>query len=378
MEIGGNRPSHKMSRMEAYPMISSCLLEQGARLAPALRALLMRSGRPCTVSFSPETGSAEARTIPSEEALFAQWEAQIPHSRPEEVVVEGLGTFSVHDLPETAAKGRLAGKVVLVTGAAQGFGKEIADLLTKEGAYTLYADLDGDGAESAACAINEALGARVALGVRADVSKEEEVAQMFRTAALTFGGVDVFIPNAGIARAGSLEEMTLEAFEQMTRVNYTGYFLGVKYAAQIMKLQHRFHPTAFYDIIQINSKSGLEGSNKNFAYAGSKAGGIGLTKSFAMELCPYNIKVNAVCPGNYLDGPLWSHPEKGLLLQFLRAGKVPGAETVEDVRKAYESKVPMQRGCTPLDVVRAVLYCIEQTYETGQALPVTGGQVMLG
>jgi sorbitol-6-phosphate 2-dehydrogenase len=131
------------------------------------------------------------------------------------------------------------------------------------------------------------------------------------------------------------------------------------------------------DIVQISSKSGLEGSNKNGAYAGSKFGGIGLTQSFALELVADRIKVNSICPGNFLDGPLWSDPERGLFVQYLKANKVPGAKTIEDVRRFYEAKVPMNRGCTPTDVVRAITYCIEQTYETGQAIPVTGGQCML-
>jgi sorbitol-6-phosphate 2-dehydrogenase len=144
-----------------------------------------------------------------------------------------------------------------------------------------------------------------------------------------------------------------------------------------MKLQRRFAPGRTADIIQINSKSGLEGSNKNFAYAGSKFGGIGLTQSFALELVEHGIKVNSVCPGNFFEGPLWSDPEKGLFVQYLRAGKVPGAKTVEDVRRSYESRVPMGRGCRVDDVVKAILYLVDQEYETGQALPVTGGQVML-
>ena len=144
-----------------------------------------------------------------------------------------------------------------------------------------------------------------------------------------------------------------------------------------MQAQHEADPEATFDIIAMSSKSGLEGSNKNFAYAGSKFGAIGLVQSWALELCAYNIKVNAICPGNYLDGPLWSDPEKGLFVQYLNAGKVPGAKTVEDVRKFYEAKAPMNRGCLPIDVARAVMYCVEQKYETGQALPVTGGQVML-
>ncbi len=189
--------------------------------------------------------------------------------------------------------------------------------------------------------------------------------------------MDLLISNAGILKAGSIEEMDAKAFDLVTSVNYRGYFLSVKAATPVLKLQHRAHPGYFTDIIQINSKSGLEGSNKNFAYAGGKFGGIGLTESFALELVPFNIKVNAVCPGNYFDGPLWADPEKGLFVQYLRAGKVPGAKTIDDVRRAYTSKVPMQRGCFPADVARAILYLHEQEYETGQALPVTGGQVML-
>jgi NAD(P)-dependent dehydrogenase (short-subunit alcohol dehydrogenase family) len=171
--------------------------------------------------------------------------------------------------------------------------------------------------------------------------------------------------------------MTKQVFELVTAVNYTGYFLCAKYASAIMKIQHKYAPNYMMDIVEVNSKSGLAGSNKNFAYAGSKFGGIGLVQSFALELTAYNIKVNAICPGNYLDGPLWSDPERGLFVQYLQAGKVPGAKTVADVRRFYESKVPMNRGCLPIDVARAVMYCVEQKYETGQAIPVTGGQVML-
>jgi NAD(P)-dependent dehydrogenase (short-subunit alcohol dehydrogenase family) len=144
-----------------------------------------------------------------------------------------------------------------------------------------------------------------------------------------------------------------------------------------MKLQRRFRTDRTADIIQINSKSGLEGSNKNFAYAGGKFGGIGLTQSFALELVGDGIKVNAVCPGNFFEGPLWADPDKGLFVQYLRAGKVPGARTLEDVRRFYESRVPMGRGCRVEDVLKAILYLVDQEYETGQALPVTGGQVML-
>jgi sorbitol-6-phosphate 2-dehydrogenase len=163
----------------------------------------------------------------------------------------------------------------------------------------------------------------------------------------------------------------------VTDVNYVGFFLVAKYAGALFKRQNRTAPLWKTDLIQINSKSGLEGSNKNGAYAGSKFGGLGLVESFALELVEYGIKVNAICPGNFLDGPLWSDPDRGLFVQYLRTGKVPGAKTVADVRAFYESKVPMKRGCTGPDVMRALYYIVEQEYETGQAVPVTGGQVML-
>ena len=276
-----------------------------------------------------------------------------------------------------AAPKRLEGKVALVTGSAQGFGKGIAEAMAEEGAYVIIADMNEAGAKACADELCERFGAGVAAAVGANVSDEESVKAMINKTVLEYGGLDVFVNNAGIVRAGGLDEMTKSNFELVTAVNYTAYFLCVKYASKIMKIQREYAPDCLFDIIEINSKSGLDGSKKNFAYAGSKFGGIGLTESFALELCEYGIKVNAVCPGNFLNGPLWSDPEKGLFVQYLNAGKVPGAKTVDDVRRYYEAKVPLGRGCEVKDVTRAIFYIIEQEYETGQAVPVTGGQSML-
>ena len=277
---------------------------------------------------------------------------------------------NVHNRP--AGEGRLAGKIIIVTGAAQGFGKGIAEELYAEGATIVIADMNQPLAETVAAEMGER-----ACAIPVNVSDEESVANLVAQTVEKFGGLDIMLANAGVVRSGPLASFEKKDMEFVTAINYTGLFLCAKYASLIMQAEHEADPEAMFDIIAMSSKSGLEGSNKNFAYAGSKFGGIGLTQSFALELCPYNIKVNAVCPGNYLEGPLWMDPVRGLFVQYLNAGKVPGAKTVEDVRRFYEAKVPMNRGCLPIDVARAVMYCVEQKYETGQAIPVTGGQVML-
>jgi NAD(P)-dependent dehydrogenase (short-subunit alcohol dehydrogenase family)/rhamnose utilization protein RhaD (predicted bifunctional aldolase and dehydrogenase) len=293
--------------------------------------------------------------------------------------IETWEVESYRRMVSTAGAGqRMEGKVAVVTGAAQGFGRGIAEGLFAEGANVVIADVNEAAGAEFAAALGARPGGNGAAFVRADVTDPASLARLARETVCRFGGADLLVSNAGVLRAGGLDEMSPESFDLVTRVNYTGYFLCVKTFAPVMRLQHQHRPGLAMDILQVNSKSGLAGSNRNFAYAGGKFGGIGLTQSFALELVEDGIKVNAVCPGNFFEGPLWADPEKGLFVQYLRAGKVPGAKTIDDVRRFYESKVPMGRGCRPEDVVRAILYLVEQEYETGQALPVTGGQVMLG
>lgn len=266
----------------------------------------------------------------------------------------------------------VAGRVALVTGGAQGFGEEIVRALHASGAWVYIADLNIDGAN----ALVEELGER-ATAVKVNVADEASVEELAKVIVETTGGIDLVVSNAGIARAGSVLEQPLSEFELSTDVNYVAFFLVTKHLGRILREQHKTAPSWITDIVQINSKSGMQGSNRNGAYAGSKFGGIGLVQSFAMELVDHGVKVNAICPGNFLDGPLWSDPVKGLFVQYWKSGKVPGATSVDDVRRHYESKVPLGRGTYGADVMRALYYIVEQTYETGQALPVTGGQVML-
>jgi sorbitol-6-phosphate 2-dehydrogenase len=268
-------------------------------------------------------------------------------------------------------------RIALVTGGAQGIGEEIVRNLAAAGALVFIADLNLEGAEKLASQINTAEKRTAAIALAVNVADEASVQAMFNAMAESSGGLDLCISNAGVLKAGSVLEQDLADFKFVTDINYTAFFVISKFAGRLLRIQHQTAPAWKTDIIQVNSKSGLEGSNKNGAYAGGKFGGLGLVASFAMELVEYNIKVNAVCPGNFLDGPLWSHPEKGLFAQYLGTGKVPGAKTVADVRAFYEAKVPMKRGCTGKDLVRAIYYIVEQEYETGQAVPVTGGQVML-
>lgn len=268
-------------------------------------------------------------------------------------------------------------KIAAVTGGAQGFGKGIVEGLLSQGAYVQVIDLNEEVGQQTVADFEQAGYKGKLIFTKANVTDSSDLDNAVKDVIQAFGGVDLLISNAGVLKAGPLHELEEKDFDLVTNVNYKGYYQCTKSYIKPMKIQHDFNAGLFMDIIQVNSKSGLEGSNKNFAYAGGKFGGIGLTQSFALELVPWSIKVNAICPGNFFEGPLWADPERGLFAQYLKAGKVPGAKTIDDVKHFYESKVPMSRGCQPEDVMKAIGYIIDQKYETGQAVPVTGGQVML-
>ena len=317
---------------------------------------------------------AHAEEAASRAAMRAGWGAS------------GAEQGAVRQADAGMSAGHMAGRVCVVTGGAQGFGEEIVRSLCSVGAYVAIADLNMERARALSEEFNTGLGRTATIPVEVDVSDEASVEAMVSTVTRTFGGMDLFVSNAGVLIAGSVKSLSYDDFRFVGSVNYDGFFLCTKAASPVMALQFRAQRAGeetaitegyMSDIVQINSKSGLVGSNRNGAYAGSKFGAVGLVESFALELIEDGIKVNAICPGNFFDGPLWSDPEKGLFVQYLRAGKVPGAETIADVKRHYEQRVPMGRGCRGGDVARALFYIVEQRYETGQAVPVTGGQVML-
>ena len=259
---------------------------------------------------------------------------------------------------------RLKGKTAIVTGGGQGLGEAISLRLASDGANVVVADINLENSVATAKKIAESIKAKT-LGVKVDVTDEKSVQAMVKACMDTFKRVDILVSNAGILFAEDITEFPVEKWKKVIDVNLVGYFIVAKEAAIIMKKQ------GGGAIIQINSKSGKKGSFKSSAYAASKFGGIGLTQSIALDLAPHNVRVNAVCPGNLLDSPLW------VISLYEQYAKKWGI-TKEEVRKKYIDQVPLKRGCTYEDVCNVVSFLAseEASYMTGQAINVTGGQEM--
>jgi sorbitol-6-phosphate 2-dehydrogenase len=259
---------------------------------------------------------------------------------------------------------RFAGKVALVTGAGQGLGEALAHRLAREGANVVVADIVDDKAAAVARALSEQHGVR-AIAVHADVTDTAQCEAMVDRTVAEFGRLDVCVSNAGILMSGTITEFDPARWRKVIEVNLVGYFNVARAAARVMIAQKSG------TIVQINSKSGKKGSNKNSAYAASKFGGIGLTQSLALELAEHNVRVNAICPGNLLDSPLWVD---SLYEQYAKRWGI----TVEEVRAKYLSQVPLGRGCVYEDVANVLAFIAsdEASYMTGQAINVTGGQEM--
>ncbi|MDH7571240.1 MAG: sorbitol-6-phosphate dehydrogenase [Armatimonadota bacterium] len=252
----------------------------------------------------------------------------------------------------------------MVTGGAQGLGEALAERLAAEGCHVAVVDINEAKAADVAARLTRDYGVR-ALSARVDVTDDANVGAVVDRVVAEFGGLDVMVCNAGILIAGDAVEFPVADWRKVIEVNLVGYFITARHAARVMQERGRG------SIIQINSKSGKKGSFKNSAYAASKFGGIGLTQSLALEMAPHNVRVNAVCPGNLLDSPLWVN---SLYEQYAKRWNL----TVEEVRRKYEEQVPLGRGCTYEDVANVVVFLAsdESSYMTGQAINVTGGQEM--
>ncbi|MBP7274678.1 MAG: sorbitol-6-phosphate dehydrogenase [Kiritimatiellae bacterium] len=267
--------------------------------------------------------------------------------------------------------GELKDRVAVVTGGARGLGEAICRRLAEEGCAVAVADVQESAAQKTSEMCSQINGGRSAAW-RVDVTSEPDVARLFDETVARFGRVDIVVSNAAILIAEPIAEADAEKWRAVMNVNLFGNFLTFKHACRVMK------PKKSGVILQISSKSGKIGSAANSAYAASKFGGIGLVQSVALEMAPHGIRVNAICPGNLLESPLWTDPKQGLFVQYLRAGKVPGARTIDDVRESYTRRVPLGRGCAYEDVCNVLCFLASDraSYMTGQAINVTGGQEM--
>ena len=258
----------------------------------------------------------------------------------------------------------LEDRVALITGGAQGLGEAICHRLAVEGCHVVISDLNQAGSEKVAADIRQMTDRR-AIGLGVDVTSEASVEALFQRALEVFGQVDICVSNAGVLVAEPIWDFPADKWKFVMDVNLYGFFLTAKHAARTMLPQKKGV------IIQINSKSGKKGSYKNSAYAASKFGGIGLTQSIALDLADEGIRVNAICPGNLLDSPLWVN---SLYKQYAKKLGITEAE----VRQRYVDQVPMKRGCTYEDVTNVLIFLAsdQSSYMTGQAINVTGGQEM--
>lgn len=246
----------------------------------------------------------------------------------------------------------LSGKVALITGSARGIGKAIALELANHGANIVINDILIENE------INKTLeeikqSTNKAIGIRADITKLDEVENMVKEIINKFGRIDVLINNAGITRDSLLIRMKEGDWDAVINVNLRGTFNCSKVAAKYMIRQKKGGK-----IVNISSVIGLIGNIGQANYAASKAGIIGLTKSMAKELALRNINVNAIAPG---------------FIETDMTKKLP-----EKVRQELQQQIPLKRLGIVEDVAKAVYFLVSDAsnYITGQVINVDGGMVM--
>jgi sorbitol-6-phosphate 2-dehydrogenase len=259
---------------------------------------------------------------------------------------------------------RLEGRKAIVTGAAQGLGAAIVQRLCLEGCDVVGWDVNAANVEATMAQAGAASGRRTR-GFVVDITDSDAVRRAADDSVAFLGGLDIMVCNAGILISGDSLTFDVNQWRRVIDVNLVGYFICAREAIRVMLPQKKGV------VIQINSKSGKRGSFRNTAYAASKFGGIGVTQSLALEFAEQGIRINAICPGNLLDSPLW---RDSLFEQYARNQGL----TVEQVRQKYIDQVPMKRPCTYDDVTNMLVFLAsdEASYVTGQAINVTGGQEM--
>jgi NAD(P)-dependent dehydrogenase (short-subunit alcohol dehydrogenase family) len=244
---------------------------------------------------------------------------------------------------------RLKGKIALVTGSAQGLGKEIASSLAQNGCSLVLADIAYP--EETAKQIEE-IGSR-SISVKADISDEAEVKDMVEKAISEYKKVDILVNNAGISQLGytATEDLPIEEWDKIIAVNLRGTFLCCKHVGKQMI------GSGGGSIINISTTAGMTGVPRAPAYCASKAGIILLTKSLALEWVRYNIRVNAIAP-HYLETEL-----------------TKGLRASEKVYDGLVKQIPMRRFAKPGEVVGTVLFLSSpaSSYITGTVIVVDGG-----
>jgi 3-oxoacyl-[acyl-carrier protein] reductase len=245
---------------------------------------------------------------------------------------------------------KLAGKVALVTGGAQGIGKAVALLLARNGADIVVSDINLEKAEETAKEV-QTLG-RKAMATKVDVATLSDVEKMVEEILAQFGKVDILINNAGIARDKLILRMTEEDWDAVLDINLKGTFNCTKAIVRHMSKQRSGK------IVNIASVVGEMGNAGQGNYAASKAGVIGFTKTIAREFAQRGINVNAIAPG-YIETPM--------------------TDALSDkVKEELKRLIPMDRLGKPEDVAEAVLFLVSESanYITGQVLNVNGGIYM--